>query len=175
MVYSEYGLLTKPTLFDFFHEKLITLVPFFIALIALFRYSSSLTWPILYLVIIGVHMTHIFIKRCPHSEYYKAETNRLECLWWRWVPKIRKKKSGPPPKYIRPYTIVAVLVISLYPIYWMRFQWELLILYILSWGVLALSIYTAGCARCIDFECKNNAVPKEIKDAYLSAGQKSLE
>jgi hypothetical protein len=49
-----------------------------------------------------------------------------------------------------------------------------LILYILSWAVLALSIYTAGCARCIDFECKNNAVPKEIQDAYLSDGQKAL-
>ena len=175
MICSRYGLLTKPTLFDFLHEKLITLVPLLIALIALFRYSGSLTWPILYLVIIGAHMTHILIQRCPHCEYYKAETKWLECLWWSWAPKIRKKKTGPPPKYIRPYTFVAVLVITLYPIYWMIFQWELLILYVLSWGILALSIYTAGCARCIDFECKNNAVPKEIKDAYLPAGQKSIE
>jgi hypothetical protein len=40
---------------------------------------------------------------------------------------------------------------------------------ILSWGVLAISIYTAGCACCIDFECKNNAVPEELKDAFLSS------
>ncbi len=85
------------------------------------------------------------------------------------MPKIKKEKEGPPPKYIRTYTPIAVLTISLYPIYWLTFQWELLVLYILSWGVLALSIYTAGCSRCIDFECKNNAVPEEVKEAYLSS------
>ena len=57
----------------------------------------------------------------------------------------------------------------------MTFQWELLILYILSWGVLALSIYTAGYARCMDFECKNNAVPKEVRDALFSNGQVKLD
>lgn len=175
MICSKYGLLTKPTLFDFLHEKLITLVPFSIALIALFRYSDSLIWPLFYFGIIGVHMTHILLQRCPHCAYYKAETKFLECLWWRWVPKIRKKKIGSPPRYIRTYTFIALLTITLYPIYWMTFQWELLILYILSWGVLALSIYTAGCARCIDFGCKNNAVPKEIQDSYLSDRQTSLE
>ena len=175
MIFSKYGLLIKPTLFDFFHEKLITLVPFSIALLALFRYSESYIWTVLYLGIIGAHMTHIFLQRCPHCAYYKTDTKFHACLWLRWVPKIRKEKSDPPPKYIRTYTPIAVLTITFYPIYWMTFQWELLILYILSWGVLALSIYTAGCARCIDFGCKNNAVPKEIQDEYLSAEQKSFE
>ena len=78
-------------------------------------------------------------------------------------------KKRPSAKYIRTYTPIAVLTISFYPIYWLTFQWELLVLYILSWSVLALSIYTAGCSRCIDFECKNNAVPEEIKEAYLSS------
>jgi hypothetical protein len=174
IIHSKYGLLIKPTLFDFLHEKLITLVPFSIALIALFRYSKNNLWPLLYLGIIGAHMLHILLQRCPHCAYYKAETKWHECLWWRWVPKIRKEKSSPPPRYISTYTPIAVLTITFYPIYWMTFQWELLILYILSWGVLAISIYTAGCARCIDFGCKNNAVPKKIQDAYLSAGKSQL-
>ena len=169
MICSKYGLLTKPTLFDFLHEKLITLVPFSIALIALFRYSENLIWPLVYFGLIGAHMIHIVLKRCPHCAYYKADTKWLECLWWRWMPKMRKEKNGPPPKYIRTYTPIAVLTISFYPIYWLTFQWELLVLYILSWSVLALSIYTAGCSRCIDFECKNNAVLEEIKEAYLSS------
>ena len=169
MICSKYGLLTKPTLFDFLHEKLITLVPFSIAIIAVYRYSDGLIWLILYFCIIGSHMTHILLQRCPHCAYYKRETKWLECNWWRWTPKIRNKKNGPPPKYISTYTPIAVLTITVYPIYWMTFQWELLVLYILSWGLLAISIYTAGCSRCIDFGCKNNKVPKELQDVYLSS------
>ena len=169
MINSKYGLLTNPTLFDFLHEKLITLVPFSIAIIAIYRYSDSLIWLMLYFGIIGAHMIHILLQRCPHCEYYKRKIKWLECNWWRWTPKIREEKSGPLPKYIGTYTPIAILTITFYPIYWMTFQWELLMLYILSWGVLALSIYTAGCARCIDFGCKNNKVPKELRDAYLSS------
>ncbi len=164
---SKYGLLTEPTLFDFLHEKLITLVPFSIALFALFRYSSNLIWPFLYFGIIGAHMTHILLQRCPHCAYYKTKTKWHSCLWWRWVPKIKKEKDSPPPKYIGIYTPIAVLTITFYPIYWLTFQWELLMFYIFSWAALALSIYTAGCARCIDFGCKNNAVHEELQDAYL--------
>ena len=166
---SKHGLLRKPTLFDFLQEKLITLVPFSIALIALFKYSGNLIWPLLYLVIIGTHMTHILLKRCPHCAYYKNGTRWHECLWWRWTPKIIREKDGPPPKYFSVYTPVAVLTITFYPIYWLTFQWELLLLYILSWGVLALSLHTAGCARCIDFTCRYNAVPKEVQDDYLTS------
>lgn len=172
MICTKYGLLTKPTLFDFLNEKLITVVPLSIAIIAIVRYSNSYIWLLLYFGIIGTHMVHILLQRCPHCAYYRTETKWLECLWWRWVPKIRKEKSGPPPRYIGIYTPIAVLTITSYPIYWMTFQWELLVLYILSWGVLALSIYTAGCARCIDFTCKNNAVPGELRDAYLLSQSK---
>ena len=169
MICSKHGLLTKITLFDFLHEKLIALVPFSIVFIALIRYSDSLIWLFLYLGIIGAHMIHIILQRCPHCAYYKADTKWLGCLMWWWMPKIRKKKNGPPPKYILIYTPIAVLTITFYPIYWMTFQWELLLLYALSWGVLVLSIYTTGCVRCIDFECKYNAVPEELKNAFLSS------
>lgn len=81
---SKYGLLTEPSPFDFLHEKLITLVPFSIALFALFKYSNNILWPLLYIGIIGSHMTHILLKRCPHCAYYKAETKwhsyRSSCL-----------------------------------------------------------------------------------------------
>lgn len=169
MICSKHGLLAEPTLFDFLHEKLITIVPFSIAIIAIYRYSDGVIWLILYLGIIGAHMTHILLQRCPHCAYYKKDTKFLACNWWRWTLKIRKARNGPPPKYLSNYTPIAVLTITLYPIYWLTFQWELLVLYILSWGALAISIYTAGCARCIDFGCKNNRVPKELREAYLSS------
>lgn len=172
MICSKYGLLSEPSLFDFLHEKLITLVPLSIAVIAIYKFSNSLVWLLIYFGIIGTHMIHILLQRCPHCAYYHKETKRLECLWWRWVPKLRKKKNGFPPKYIKTYTPIAVLIITLYPIYWLTYQWEFLVFYILSWGVLALSIFTAGCSRCIDFRCKNNQVPEALRDAYLLSQNK---
>lgn len=172
MICSKYGLLTKPTLFDFLHEKLITLVPLSISAIAIYKYSNSPVWLLIYFGIIGTHMLHILLQRCPHCAYYHKETKLLECLWWRWVPKLRKKKSNPPPKYIKTYTPIAVLIITFYPIYWLTYQWELLVFYIMSWGVLALSIFTSGCSRCIDFGCGNNQVPDELRDAYLLSHNK---
>ena len=147
MIYSKHGLLTNPTLFDFLYEKLITLVPLSIAIIAIYRFADTPLWLLLYFGIIGFHMIHILLQRCPHCAYYHRETKWLECNWWRWTPKFRKKKEGALPKYLSTYTPIAVLIITLFPIYWLTFQWELLLLYILSWGVLAVSIYTAGCSR----------------------------
>ena len=172
---SKYGLLTEPSLFDFLHEKLITLVPFSIALFALFKYSNNLLWPLLYIGIIVLHMIHILLKRCPHCVYYKTGSKWHSCLWWRWVPKVKNEKEGPAPKYIGIYTPIALLIITFYPIYWLKFQWELLTFYIFSWCVLALSIYTAGCARCIDFDCKNNAVSKELQEEYLTSLKKNSD
>jgi hypothetical protein len=169
MICSKHGLLTRPTLLDFLQEKLITIVPFSIALIAIVRYSDSILWPLVYISIIGTHMTHMFLKRCPHCAYYHEEARTLECLWWRWAPKVRRRRSGPPPRYLRFYTPIAIFTITCYPLYWLTSQWELLLLYVLAWGVLFLSIGTAACARCIDFKCKYNTVAKELREEYLSS------
>jgi len=166
MACSKYGLLTEPTAFDFFHEKLVTAVPFLVAVIALSRYADSPMWLILYLAIIGGHMAHILLKRCPHCAYYKRSGTTLDCLWWRWLPKLREPKPMPPPKYFGIYTLAAILIITAYPIYWLLYDWALLLVYAASWGVLFLSIQTHACARCIDFECKYNGVPQEVRDDY---------
>jgi hypothetical protein len=83
MTCSKYGLLTNTTFFDFLHEKLITIVPFSIALLAIYRYADSIVWLLIYLVLIGGHMTHMLFQKCPHCNYYKQGGRWLECLWWR--------------------------------------------------------------------------------------------
>ena len=168
MICSKYGLLTSPNLTDFLQEKLITLVPFSIAVFAITKYSESLTWIIIYLGIIGFHMTHIILQRCPHCAYYHRQTRWLECLWMRWIPKIRKPQKDPPPKYLKIYTPIAIMIITFYPIYFLINQWELFVFYVLSWGVLFLSISTSACARCIEFGCKYNSVSEELRKEYLA-------
>lgn len=61
-------------------------------------------------------------------------------------------------------------VLTFFPVYWLRFQWELLLLYFLSIGVVLLSIGLNECPRCLNFACPHNRVPDEVREAYLRAG-----
>jgi hypothetical protein len=90
-------------------------------------------------------------------------------------PKIFKESPGPDKRFLGKYIPIAVLTITFFPVYWLRFQWELLLLYFLSWGVLVSSIPLHQCSRCISFDCKNNRVPEEVRKAYLEtlAAEKS--
>jgi hypothetical protein len=159
-------LLTKPTFSDFLYGKLIALVPFVTALIAIVRYSDTIMWPLLYVVIFLTHATHIYFKKCSHRAYYKTGGRTLRCHYIWGLPKILKARSTPISGYLRIYTPIAVFVISAFPIYWLLFQWELLLVYALSWGVLMGSIIHE-CTRCTYLECSMNRVLDDVKNEYL--------
>jgi len=159
-------LLTKPTFIDFLHGKLIAVVPFATAIIGIAKQSETFIWVLVYVGVFLLHALHIYLKKCPHCAYYKIGGSTHKCHYIYGVPKILKERSGPPSGYIRIYTPIAVMVITLFPIYWLIFQWELLVIYILSWGVLFASILYE-CGRCTYLECSMNRVQEGIKKEYL--------
>jgi len=163
-------LLKKPTLIDFLLGKLIAVVPFVTAIIAIAKYSETFLWILIYIGIFLLHAIHIYLKRCPHCAYYKIGGSIHRCHYIYGVPKIAKEKSGSPSRYLRIYSPIAIFVITLFPVYWLLLQWELLIIYALSWGVLAASLIHE-CGRCIYFECSMNRVPEDVRKAYLDASE----
>jgi len=164
-------LLYKPTFIDFLHGKLIAVVPFATAIIGIVKQSETFIWVLVYIGIFLLHAIHIYSKKCPHCAYYKVGGKIHKCHYIYGVPKILKGKSGPPSRYLPVYTPIAVTIITLFPIYWLIFQWELLIIYILSWGVLFASILFE-CSRCVYLECPTNRVPEDIKNIYLDTALK---
>ena len=159
-------LLKKPNIIDFMYGKLIAVVPFATAIIAIVKHSDTFLWVLVYVVIFLAHATHIYFKKCSHCAYYKIGGSTLRCHYIWGVPKILKARSGPISGYLRIYTPIAILIISFFPVYWLLSQWELLLVYALSWGVLIGSIIHE-CGRCIWFECSMNRVPEDIRNAYL--------
>jgi len=44
-----------------------------------------------------------------------------------------------------------------FPIYWLRLEWELLVVFLLSIVTLLYSILMQECSRCPTFDCPNNS------------------
>ena len=156
----------EPSFGRFLYSKLITAVPVATALVAVFRYSDSLAWPLIYVALCLIQVNVMYYFKCPHCPYYEKGGFFHKCFMMWGFPKIYKKRTGPTPSFLSKYVPVAILVITLYPVYWLLQEWELLLIYALSWGVL-VGVLADHCARCIYFECKFNSVPDELRKIYL--------
>ena len=167
MICAKTGLTTKHTYSRFLYYKLLTLVPFCTAVIAITRYSETIYWTLGYIGICLLHAGIVFTIKCPHCAHYRNDEKKHNCFMFWGVPKIYKKRPGPESRFVGIYVPIAMAVLTFFPIYWLRFQWELLLLYFLSWGVLVASISLNECPRCIYFDCGNNRVPEDVRKAYL--------
>lgn len=158
----------KPTLSRYIYYKLMTLIPVSAAVIGLIRHGGTLIWAGLYLGLCLVHAAVMNAVKCPHCAYYKLGNRSFSCfIWWK-TPKLYKERSGPESRFVAIYAPIGMLVLSVYPTLWLWREWELLLLYVLSLVVLVLSIGHNACTHCLNFECGHNAVPKTIRDEFLS-------
>lgn len=166
MVCPETGLLTKPEFSRFVYYKLLTLIPVSAGVIAIARYSEAFYWPFVYVGLCLFHAGIMFTIKCPHCPYYKMDGKLHHCFMIWGMPKVYEPRSGPESRSVGFYAPIGMAVLTLFPVYWLRFQWELLLLYLLSIGVLLTSIGLNECPRCINFECAHNKVPEEIRRVY---------
>jgi len=156
-----------PSLGPFIYYKLLTVVPLFAATIAIFRYSSSIFWLFLYFVLCLFHACIMYSIKCPHCRYYRNGQEKFSCfIYWNF-PKFWKERSNPASPIVKYYAPFGILYLSFYPVYWLSFQWELLVIYFLSLGIILSSILKNECSRCLYFECSNNTVPEFLRKAYF--------
>ncbi|MHC4549601.1 MAG: hypothetical protein ACYTEZ_12580 [Planctomycetota bacterium] len=167
MTCPDAALATKPTFGRFVYYKALTLIPVFTALVAIARYSRTWSWPLVYVGLCLLHAGIMYTIKCPHCAYYKMGGAKHRCFIWWGVPKVYAPRPGPEPRLVGIYAPIGMLVLTLFPVYWLRFQWELLLLYLWSVGVLAASITLNECTRCLHFDCAHNRVPEEVRRGYL--------
>jgi len=160
------ALVTKPTLGRFVYYKILTFVPVFVALVAIARYSGAVYWPFAYVAVCLLHAAIMYTIKCPHCAYYKMESSRHRCFIWWGAPKIYKPRPGPESRFVGIYAPIGILVVTLFPAYWLWFQWELLVVYLFSVAGLLASIAMNECPRCANFDCPHNEVPEEVRKAH---------
>ena len=177
MICPNTGLVTKHAYSRFLYYKLVTLVPFGTAIIAITKHAETIYWTLAYIGMCLLHAGIMFTIKCPHCPHYKASEKTHKCFMIWGVPKIYKDRPGPESRFVKMYVPIGIAILTFFPVFWLRFQWELLLLYFLSWGVLVTSITLNECPRCINFACGNNRVPEEVREAYLQtqAAEESQE
>lgn len=148
----------------FIFYKLMTLIPVFAACLAILRYADNRFWLAGYAGICLTHATIIYLFKCPHCHYYMTGDPKVHRCFFIWgTPKFRTANTKPAPAFLKHYTPIAMMIMIGFPIFWLRFQWELLVVYILSIVTLLYSILLQECSRCPSFGCPNNCVPEELK------------
>jgi hypothetical protein len=149
------------------YYKLLTLIPVSAALIGFTRYADSILWPLLYIGLCLTHAGIMYAIKCPHCAYYKMSGKTHRCFIWWGVPKLFEPREGPESKIVGVYAPIGMLVLALFPVYWLWNEWALLLLYLLGVVVLAMSIGSNECPRCLNFQCSHNTVPEELRKEYL--------
>lgn len=157
MALPDTALLYKHGYGRFIFYKLMTAIPVFVAVLAILRYADSWYWLLAYVGICLTHAAIIYLSKCPHCHYYLAGDSKVHRCFFIWgTPKIRPPNSGPAPKFLSVYVPIAMLILIVFPVFWLRMQWELLAVYLLSIVTLLYSILLQECSRCPSYDCPNN-------------------
>jgi len=168
------ALAAKPELSRYIYYKLLVLIPVSAALIAIVRHADSWFWPFVYIGLCLGHAGIMFTIKCPHCPYYQMGDKTLKCFMWWGMPKLYKARHGPESKFVGVYAPIGMLVLTVFPIYWLRFEWELLLLFLLSIVVVVMSIGQTECPRCLNFECPHNRVDESVRTAYAESLTKGV-
>lgn len=161
------SLLLKPSFGKFLHYKIMTIIPLLIAFVSISRHSEGYVWLLIYCLLLLMHLGIMYSIKCPHCPYYKNGKRSFSCfIYWK-TPKLWHERTTPASPIVMIYAPIGIAYLSLYPVYWVRFEWELLLIYFLSLAALLESILKNECSKCLYFECGNNTVPEFLRKASL--------
>jgi len=166
---SKSQLKTNHRVTDCLYWNIFAAIPFITASIAIADYS--IIWVLVYIFVFMFHFLVVgyrfFCSHCPH---YIRSTRTTKCMFIWGIPKYFKSREGPLSLFEKIMVLTGLIVIVLFPMYWLLLQPHLLIIYSLSWAVLGLTIKRYECIRCIHFHCPVNSVPEELKKVIEKNG-----
>jgi hypothetical protein len=146
-------------------------------------------WPLITYIAIAVAVWGLGIETrllCSHCPYWAEDGNTLHCWALPGSPKLWRYRPEPMNKWEKSLITILLLFVMAFPvavegygIWFIAARYADFGLYTLLGiiGITIASIMTTllfyyvltshFCARCVNFSCPANSVPKQIVDAYL--------
>jgi len=158
---SEIQLKRQHKFIDHLYWNLVLAVPILTACMAILR--NSIFWFVLYAIAFIVLVIVIYRFFCTHCPHYIQGAKSTKCMFFWGIPKFFKSRPEPLNLFDKAISIIAPIIMILLPLYWLIFQLDLLVIYLLSLAVLCATIRRNECGRCIYFHCPVNCVPEDIR------------
>lgn len=146
---------------DFLYYKLVTLVPFVAALMAIGQ--QSVLWLGIYLGWIALHVVVVYRLLCTHCPHCAADNGHTNCHFIWYGPPVFRARPGPLNLAAKLGLVVMLTLSSLFPLPWLIGRPELLVLYVLSLGVLFATMMKYECPRCSHETCPKKQMLRGMK------------
>jgi len=146
---------------DYFYWNLVAAVPIITACIAMFKASIMLLSIYITVCIFLIIIVYRFF--CSHCPHYINSQKLVKCMFFWGIPRYFKPRPGPLNLFEKGVSLIAPVILIIFPLFWMRLYLDLLVIYILSIAVFIITIRRNECIRCIHFECPVNCVHEDSK------------
>jgi len=136
-------------------------VPAFTAFYAISIQSNG--WLIFYIVLCiaaGIALLRFYCTHCPH---YTRESRIIRCMFMWGIPKYFESRPGPLSLLDKIVALIALILLVVFPLYWLLQQPGLMVIFILSLIVFLSTVRKNECRRCIFFDCPVNKAPEDLK------------
>ena len=161
------GLKLEHTRTDCLYWGSMVLVPIIVACASIVR--SSPFWLAAYVLTVLVMQIIIYRFLCTHCPHYCRDESRLHCLFLWNARKIFKKRPGPWHLGDTIMLSLAMMILVLFPVYWLMRDVILLFVYVISLINLTSTLKRYECRRCVYFACPANSVPETVKREFKSS------
>ena len=131
----------------------------------MFKVSIALLGFYIALLIFMIIIVYRFF--CSQYPHYINSEKVVKCMFFWGIAKYFKARPDPLNLFEKGISLLAPLILVIFPIYWMRLYPDLLVIYLLSLTVLGMTIRRNECKRCIYFECPANSVTEGTKNKPL--------
>lgn len=114
---------------------------------------------------------------CRHCPYYARSGHTLHCLANHGCLKLWRYAPGPLTRSEQIQFLIGAALLVLYPFPFMLLdgQWLLSAIAALMGAAFFINLRVKYCPHCVNFSCPLNAVPTDVRDAYLRGNPVMLE
>jgi hypothetical protein len=133
-----------------------------------------LGWAVYWVFFFFVWEARVLCRHCP---FWAEEGRVLHCHANHGVFKIWKYEPGPMSRWEQAQFLLGALIFVGYPLVFLLLGGQYLLAAIGLAAVISagLNLKSNACARCVNFSCPANSVPKPVVDAYLRRNPGILE